>query len=262
LKYIHRRRHPELFESEKTPNSLVQAPKAKTVDFLGPIKILFAQESILIIIFLSLYYTVWQMIITCMSTLFSDTYHLTEIQIGLTFLGNGFGSIVGTLTTGKLLDLHYRRVKNSYSGPPEDFPLEQARFRLLYAFSALEIAAVIIFGWTLDKGVHISVPIICTFALGWAVISIYSVIATYMVDVWTKQSASGTAALNLSRCLMGSGGTAAILPVVRAVGVGWAFTICTGVLVLSLGLVVVQMRWGGKWRRKREKKVMESEGSA
>ncbi|PQE17372.1 MFS multidrug transporter protein [Rutstroemia sp. NJR-2017a BVV2] len=262
LKYIHRRRHPELFEPEKTQHSLVQAPKAKTVDFLGPIKILFAQESILIIIFLSLYYTAWQMIITCMSTLFSDTYHLTEIQIGLTFLGNGFGSIVGTLTTGKLLDLHYRRVKNAYSGPPEDFPLEQARFRLLYAFSLLEIAAVITFGWTLDKGVHISVPIICTFALGWAVISIYSVIATYMVDVWTKQSASGTAALNLSRCLIGSGGTAAILPIVRAVGVGWAFTICTGVLVLSLGLVVVQMRWGGKWRRKREKKAMESEGSA
>lgn len=166
----------------------------------------------------------------------------------------------GTLFTGKLLDHDYARVKSSYSGPAEDFPLEYARFRLLYVFSFLQIAAVITFGWTLDKGVHIAVPVICTFVQGWAFISIYSVVATYMVDVWTSQSASGTAALNLARCLMGAGGTAAVLPIVRAVGVGWAFTITTGVMVVALGLVVVQMKWGSKWRRKREDKLKRIAG--
>lgn len=209
-------------------------------------------EVTFIIVFLAIYYTVWQMLITVMSTLFKRTYGLSEIHIGLAFIANGVGCMTGTLTTGKILDIDYRRMKNTYTGSEEAFPLERARLRTVWLWSGLQCAAVLVFGWTLDERVHMSVPIICTFVVGWAATSIISVVSTFMVDVFPKQGASATAALNLARCLLGAGGTAAVLPIVDGIGVGWTFTLQVGIMLVSLSLVWMQMRYGSKRRLRRE----------
>ena len=140
------------------------------------------------------------MTIAAMSTFFARMYGLKEIEIGLTFILNGVGCIMGTLLTGKLLDVDYRRIKKRYSGSLEYFPLERARFRTIWVWAAL--------------------PIVCTFFLGWAATSIQGVITTYLVDVFSNRGASATDALNLSRCLLGADGTAAVLPLSNAIGGG------------------------------------------
>jgi MFS family permease len=224
--------------------------KKATLNLLGPFRILFGLEVILVIVFLSIYYTVWQMTIAAMSTFFARTYGLNEIKIGLTFIANGIGCIIGTLLTGKLLNVDYRRIKKHFTGNPEDFPLEHARLRTIWLWAGLQCASSLVFGWTLDRRVHISVPIICTFFLGWAATSIQGVITTYLVDVFSNRGASATAALNLARCLLGAGGTAAVLPLSNRIGVGWAFTLLTGIMVLSTSLVIAQMWYGQGWRRK------------
>ena len=252
LSYLQRRRHRNdiIPSSEASP----QINKRSPVNILGALQIIFGFEVTFIIIFLSISYTTWQMEITAMSTLFSRTYGLTEIQIGLTFLANGFGCIIGSLTTGKFLDFEYRRFKHRYENNAEEFPLEQARLRTVWLWGGIEAASLLVFGWTLRYHVHISVPIIATFFLGWAATSVISVVTTYMVDVFPKQSASATAALNLVRCLMAAGGTAAVLPIVGAIGSGWTFTITMGLILASFGLVVIQMRVGPKRRRMREQR--------
>jgi MFS family permease len=252
----HRHRNENVRSSEVSPRINKRSP----VNILGAIQIIFGFEVTFIIIFLSILYTTWQMQITAMSTLFSRTYGLTGIQIGLTFLANGFGCIIGSLTTGKFLDFEYRRFKRRYENNPEDFPLEQARLRTVWLWGGMEAASLLVFGWTLRFHVHISVPIIATFFLGWAATSVISVVTTYMVDVFPKQSASATAALNLVRCLMAAGGTAAVLPIISAIGSGWTFTITMALILVSFGLVVIQMRVGPKRRHKRaarEKQAVE-----
>ncbi|KAL2073082.1 hypothetical protein VTL71DRAFT_10406 [Oculimacula yallundae] len=263
LSYMQRRRHPlspeEIAELERCKSSASGSRTSKKlpVDILGPIKIICSIEVTFAILFISICYTVWQMTITIMSTLFARTYHLSELHIGLTFIGNGVGCIIGTLTTGKFLDFDYRRFKTSFRGLPEDFPLEKARLRTLYFWSALQMGSCLVFGWTLEKGVHIAVPIICTFVLGWSATSIISVVSTFMVDVFPKKGASATAAVNLLRCLMGAGGTAAVLPIVNGIGAGWTFTLLVGIMGAALGLVEVQMRKGLRWRKRRARKEAE-----
>ncbi|KUJ13443.1 MFS general substrate transporter [Mollisia scopiformis] len=257
LGYLQRRKlDPESLDRTVTSTSI---QKALPVDFLGPIKIIFTKEVSCAIFFLAIYYTVWQMVISILSTLFKSTYGLSELQIGLCFIGNGAGCIIGTLTTGKFLDFEYKRCQKSFDGSPEDFPLEKARLRTLWLWSFLQLASVLVFGWTLQYKIHISVPIICTFILGWAATSIISVVNTFLVDIFPKKSASATASLNLVRCLMGAGGTAAVLPIVNGIGIGWTFTLFTGVMLISLGLVVLQMGKGLKWRKKRQAKEMDGE---
>lgn len=255
LSYIQLRRNPpaKSLPLERTSTTTSFTNKLP-VDFLGPLKIIFSIEVTLAIIFLSVYYTIWQMVIAILSTLFKHTYGLSELHIGLCFLGNGVGCIIGTLTTGKFLDFDYNRFKTTFSGSAEDFPLEKARLRSIWLWGPLQIASILVFGWTLDYGIHISVPIICTFLIGWAATSIQSVVTTMLVDIYPKKSATATAALNLVRCLMGAGGTAAVLPIVNGIGVGWTFTMLAGVMLVGLGLMVVQISKGVSWRKRRKAK--------
>ncbi|KAL2813361.1 major facilitator superfamily domain-containing protein [Aspergillus granulosus] len=164
-----------------------------------------------IIIFLAIYYAVWQMSITAMSSLFEKHYNLSQIQTGLTFIANGVGSMIGTLVTGKILDADYHRLKtkhealhnieqypnNSNPGAAnnternEDFPLEKVRLRLVPVFSVLHCCSIFLFGWTIQypQKVYISVPIISTFITGLTDTSSGTGGTTYSVEVccWVEE---------------------------------------------------------------------------
>jgi MFS family permease len=247
------------------PNKADPASK-KRIDLTGPIRILARKQAVFLLIFLAIHYAVWQMSITAMSTLFSTTYGLSERQIGLTFIANGAGSMIGTLLTGKILDLDYRRVQaGSKSGSSaqqasnsienandtetdSSFPLERARLRLLPIFSLLQSASILVFGWTIRYHIHISVPIITTFFTGWTAIAAQSAIMTYFVDVFAERAAAASASLNLARCLCAAGGTSIVGPMINGVGVGWASTICAAVQCVSLLGAGAQWRYGARWR--------------
>jgi multidrug resistance protein len=237
--------------TERPPESDRCTSKKRRPDFVGPLRILFGLEITSAIMFLSIYYMMWQMTVTVMSTLFQRTYGLSEIHIGLTFIANGVGCILGTLLTGKFLDFDYRRMQSKYTGGPEEFSIERTRLRTIWLWSSLQCSSTLAFGWTLSRGVHISVPIICAFVIGWAATSIQGVIITLLVDVFPDRTASATAALNLARCLLGAGGTAVALPIVNAINVGWTFTLLTGIMLGSMVLIIVQMRCCPEKTRKR-----------
>ncbi|WWC60087.1 uncharacterized protein I303_102651 [Kwoniella dejecticola CBS 10117] len=235
--------------------------KKLKIDFVAPIRILFEKEVLFVLLFLSIHYAAWQMTLTIQSSLFSKIYGLGEIDLGLTFIANGVGCMVGTLTTGKyILDKDYKKYKRKYANSngeqsqEEDFPIEKIRMRTLWIWAPLQWISVIIFGWTIDKHQHISIPIIFSFFLAWSAMSIQSIITTFLVDIFPKQSASATAALNLARCLVGALATGVINPSIDRIGIGWSFTLWTGLMMASIALVGVQFKYGAGWRKKREQR--------
>lgn len=240
-------------------------PTTKRIDVTGPFLILVSRYAAPIIIFMAIYYAVWQMSITAMSSLFQDHYSLTEIQIGLTFIANGVGSIIGTLVMGKILDADYRRVKANYessadietANDPENFPLEKARLRLVPLFSCLQCLSIILFGWTIQypHRVPIAIPIISTFITGWTAVGMQSLIMTYLVDIFHDRSAAASASLNLARCLFAAGGTSFVMPMVDGVGVGVAFTICSAVQLVALIGPFIQWKFAGAWRKQERDKA-------
>ncbi|KAF2717767.1 MFS general substrate transporter [Polychaeton citri CBS 116435] len=261
------------WDSEATRSQLAER---KTIDITGPLRILFSKQAAPISIFLAIYYAVWQMSITAMSSLFEDRYGLSETQIGLTFIANGVGSMVGTLVTGKILDIDYKRVKTHHmaqggvetgSDPrqsvtdlEDDFPLEKARLRLVPFFSLIQCLSILLFGWTIHypHDVHIAIPIVSTFITGWTAVSTQSVVMTYLVDVFSDRSAAASASLNLARCLFAAGGTSFVMPMVNNVGVGLAFTICVIVQIVALLGVAIQWRFAKTWRKEADKKKRQA----
>ncbi|RFU78622.1 hypothetical protein TARUN_3592 [Trichoderma arundinaceum] len=250
--------------------STVAPDEKKRIDIFGPFRILISKHATPIIVFLSIYYAVWQMSITAMSTLFEQNYNLKETQIGLTFIANGVGSMVGTLITGKILDRDYKTVKVAYDAQmaqtdlengieltrsatkaEEDFPIEKARLRLVPVFSIIQCLSILLFGWTIQypHRVHIAVPIVSTFITGWTAVSAQSTIMTYLVDIFSDQSAAASASLNLARCLFAAGGTSIVMPMVNGIGVGLAFTICAIVQFVALLGPAIQWKLAAGWRK-------------
>jgi len=218
------------------PVSQDSLEKQKKMNFMGPLKVLTHLRTCMTVVFVGVHYMVWQMILTVLSTLAKETYHTSEGQIGLLFLANGIGSILGTLVIGKFLDYDYQRIVRVYGGDEERVPAEKARLWTIWIWSGIQCSAVLVFGWTVRSRTHISVPIIALFVLGWTAISIQTVVSTFLVDIHPDQSASATAALNLVRCLLGAGGTAFVNPLLEKINVGWASTFLVALMIsLSAG---------------------------
>ncbi|KAH0372391.1 MFS general substrate transporter, partial [Aureobasidium melanogenum] len=217
---------------------------AKCINVLGSIAILMDRLPLYNILFVGLFYMVWQMVVTVLSSVFQATYNMSDLQVGLVYLANGIGCMVGTLTTGKLLDVDYRRCKKQFAQSESSFPLEKVRLRMIYIYGPLQCIAVLVFSWVVDKHIHVSVPIVCLFFIGWAATSIQSIVSTLLVDLYPDRSASATAALNIVRCLLGAGGTAAVSPAVRAIGIGWTLTIFSALMALSVILMSIKHMCG------------------
>lgn len=250
--------------------------KKHNIEILGPLQILSSRHAAPIIIFLSIHYAVWQMSITAMSTLFNERYGLSETKVGLTFIANGAGSIIGTLVAGKILDIDYRRSKATYETQAnsrdvelghdepidQNFPLERARLRLIPMLSFLQCASIILFGWVVHYDVHIAVPIMSTFVQGWSIVSAQSIVMTYLVDIFPDRSAAASASLNLARCLFAAAGTSSVMPMIHGVGIGLTFTICAIVQCMSFLGFAIQWKFGGRWRKAAEAKRKAKQDTA
>ncbi|KAF4551154.1 putative quinidine resistance protein [Elsinoe fawcettii] len=212
----------------------------KAIDYSTPFRVLFRKEVAPHILFVAIHYGVWQMSITAMSSLFDTRYELSPTQIGLTFIANGLGSMIGSVVTGKLLDLNYRRLCVGNSDDPGD-RLKMARLQLVPLFSIVQSAAILIFGWTIRYSVHIALPITTTFVTGWTTISTQLIVLTYMVDIYPQQSAAASAGVNIARCLLAAGGTSVVMLMIAGVDTGWTFTICAAVQLVALVGIVAHL---------------------
>lgn len=218
---------------------------------------------ILILVPCGLHYATWLMLITSQSTLFTDKYHFTVVHVGLSYLGSGLGSILGSLVSGRILDAVYRRQVRKYEeawrqehgeSEPVDmtgFDIFKARLSTFPYPSALLLAATIIFGWTIEYHVHWSVPVVMMFFVSSAVIYFLNIAGCLLVDLYPRESSSATAALNLVRCVLAAAGIAAVDKMTTSLGPGGAFTLLSGINLASWALLFLVIRNGQKWDRKR-----------
>lgn len=152
-------------------------------DILGPVRVLREKDMICCVLYAGICFMIWQMQMVSTSTQFSEIYGLGEMQIGLTYISTGVGSLVGSIITGKILQHDYKKQlvwetdnkitnckdddSNTPTGAKKEVEfIERARILSLRYPAALYILTTIGFGWSIDRRAHISVPIILTFIFG------------------------------------------------------------------------------------------------
>ena len=132
----------------------------------------------------------------------------------------------------KLIDWNFRRHERLLSLPSTvrkaqdltDFPIEKARLELGLPLYLTAASFIIAYGWLLESHVGIAGPIVVLFATSFVLNASMQVLSTLMVDLWPGRSGAATAANNFFRCELGAVASAAIQPIINAMGRGWAYT--------------------------------------
>ena len=199
-------------------------------------------------------------------------------RIGLCFLANGCGCIAGSILAGKSLDYDYQREAQLWQfarqihpatpfpnkAIPTSFPLEKARLGKGYVYTTVTVWSLLLFGWSLtapgpsnDPKSHWIVPLMAQAAAGWSATSVFTSNNALLVDLYPGNSASASAILNLSRCLMAAGGVAAVEPFLLAYDPGWLSVLLVGIVTVGVVPYALHSYYGQVWRGRREKKKKE-----
>lgn len=132
-----------------------------------------------------------------------------------------------------------------------DFPIEKARLELGLPLYLAAASLILAYGWLLESHVRIAGPIVVLFATSFVLGASMQVLSTLMVDLWPGRSGAATAANNFFRCELGAIASAAIQPMINAMGRGWAFTTFALISAASTPLLAFVIKRGGA-RRKAE----------
>ena len=168
----------------------------------------------------------------------------------------GVGSLISVVTAGKLIDWNYRRWAQRLGRPVvrnrqddlSGFPIEAARLQVALPLLYLSGASIVLFGWLVDKSAHIAGPCVALFIFGYTLITVSNVMNILIVDTNPGKPATATAANNLVRCWLGAGATAAVVPLVNAIGIGWTCSLLAFIWIGFSPLLWLLMARGPRWR--------------
>lgn len=175
----------------------------------------------------------------------------------------GAGAAIASVTCGKLMDRNYRRVAKAAGitidrkrgDNMQDFPIEKARIQVAWPLLYVGLAALLGYGWVLEKKAHLAAPLILLFIVGVCVTGAFNILSVLLIDLHPLSPATATAANNLVRCFVGAAATAVIIQMINAMGRGWCFTFIAAMIFVTSPMLWVLMEMGPKWREARRVRV-------
>ncbi|KAF2118993.1 major facilitator superfamily domain-containing protein [Lophiotrema nucula] len=235
------------------------------------LKILFEPEASLVLISSGFLFAGFYGVMAGLPSQLQSSYGFDPLHVGLCFLASGVGGSVASLLTGKLMDWNFHRHARRMGLDASDtkkirsltsFPIEAARLELALPFVVAGSAMTLGFGWTLRYKTYLGGPEIFLFFVGFCCTGAFTTLSTLVVDLFIEQPATATAAMNLTRCFLGAGATAAVVPMMDAIGAGWSFTIIAVIYAALVPPLLAIIRWGpGMRARKDERLKREGEGT-
>lgn len=200
---------------------------------------------------------------TTLPGLLQDDYEFTPAATGFAFitfstysqgtLGHdivsltvnaGIGSAASLVVINGMLDKIYVRLRESNgTGQPE------YRLPLVIAGSILFPLSVLLYGWSAQLHLHVTVLLISVGLMGAFLMLSFVPLMAYVVDAFGIYSASSITALIVTRCLMGTFLPISAQPVIAKLGYGWGLSIFAAVSVVMVSIPISVFRYGQKWRQ-------------
>ncbi|KAL7794455.1 major facilitator superfamily domain-containing protein [Trichoderma ceciliae] len=248
--------------------------KFKPPNILGSLLMLLQKETGLLLGTSSLVFAGFYCIATAMPTLFKNSYGFDEIKVGLMYLPLALGSVLAAMIVGPGINWNYKRhclklgipLDRSRQQDLSNFPIERVRLEIGLPLLGVSGCCLIGWGWAMDQVVHVSVPCILSCLVGMGMIGFNNTSNTLLVDIHPGKAGTATAANNFTRCLVGAGASASIVPLMNAIGVGWSFTmfgLIYAACALPLTLIMVRgIKWRAEKKAKEERKQKKKEESA
>ncbi|KAJ4479024.1 major facilitator superfamily domain-containing protein [Lentinula aciculospora] len=248
--------------------STINKPK-KRLNPISALRILLEPEGGITLGFGAIFFAGYFMVMTTLSEQLAARFGFSSAIVGLCYLPLGFGSLCSRWTAGLLFDWNFRRHARLLGIPLdlsrqqtlETFPIERIRLEICIPMIYISCGTVLGYAWAMQTNASLAGIEVSLFFLGLFFSGAQQGLNTLIVDTHADTPATATAANNLFRCLMSSGGTAVAPFMIEKIGIG-----LMGVFISSVWLAFSPCLWavllyGKKWREnakiKQEKKDKE-----
>lgn len=245
---------------DQTPTTSHPKQKLRFPNPLSSIHILFDAENLLLLLYNGLTFCVFYDITVAIPSIYAANYGFNDLQIGLCYLPFGIGSCSAALSNGQLLDRNFRRwcgklgftIKRGRQQELRDFPIERARLEVGLPCCYVAALLIIVYGWVLEINGPLAPILVLLFFISFFMTASFNVTSTMLVDFYPLSPATATAANNLTRCLLGAGATAAIVPLINVIGKGWSYTLL-GLLLIGTSPMLWYVYFRGKDMREKRR---------
>jgi len=182
-------------------------------------------------------------------------FHLTEpLQASLFFLPPASGCITGAFFGGWWSDYVATAQHRKHGGRR----VPEHRLKSSVWLMAVPLPGfTMLYGWSVRHEVGgIPLVVVALFLQGFTQMLALPGLNTFVVEAMQDRGMSSVAVAGnyLARFMFAAAGTAACLPAINAIGVGWFSTISGLFIVVSAGLVLLLTTNGEKWRTERAKR--------
>lgn len=236
--------------------------KRQKVGFPNPLRslyIIFEKENALLLFYNAFLFAAFYDVGAAIPSQFAEIFHFNVLQIGLCYIPFGCGSVLAALSNGLFLDRNFARwckrlgvkIKKGRDQDLSDFPIEKVRLQIAIPAAYCTAILVCIFGWTLHIEGPLPALLVILFFTSFSMSVAFNVTTTLLVDFYPRSPATASAANNLVRCLLGAGFTAAVIPMIEAMGRGWTFTFLTLFLIATSPMLWLIYFRGMGWRQER-----------
>ncbi|KAJ0329020.1 hypothetical protein COL922a_012968 [Colletotrichum nupharicola] len=272
---------PEYVEQGSVKSSTRK--KVTFMTFVEPLRLLIQKDILINLVFGGIIYAIWSMVTSSTTGLFKESFGLNELQIGLCYLPNGLGTIVGSTIVGKLMNKDFAAAEAAYKSArnepskkklsskdvPADFPIERARLQRLPLAVVIFVITTAGYGFSMaypsitSLGGWIAVPLVLQFFIAATSNAVFALNQTLISDLCPGKGASATAINNLVRCSLGAVGVAFVEQMIALAGVRPTFLGLALITVSVTPLAVIHWNWGQQWRAERmmAKEVADEENA-
>ncbi|KAF3019259.1 hypothetical protein E8E14_005224 [Neopestalotiopsis sp. 37M] len=168
----------------------------------------------------------------------------TPLVSGLVYIAPGVGFFVGSVVGGRFSDRTVKRYMAKREGVR--LPKDRLNSGLSGLFIVLPIS-MLLYGWSLDRKFGgLALPIVAGFWVGVGLMGTFNALNTYTAEVSPAEKADVICTKYIVQYLFGAACTAAVVPLIDAIGVGWSFTLFVALDILGGVLVLFVARLGPK----------------
>lgn len=209
------------------------------VHFIRPFAMLITPIVLVIAIFASYVYGIFYLIITTMPEAFTMTRGWQGTVATLPNISLFLGVITGCFLNMAWAN-HYGKMIKLNNGQP----VPEQRFPLLMYVGWMMPVGIFIFGWTSSASIHWIVPCIGILLIGCGFITIFQGCLNYLVDAYTKYSASVIAANTFLRSVFAASFPLFSKQLFDNLGVHWGASL---IGFIALGMIPIPFlfyKWG------------------
>ncbi|OIW31598.1 MFS general substrate transporter [Coniochaeta ligniaria NRRL 30616] len=191
--------------------------------------------------------------ISIQSSFSKPPYGYSEVIVGLMYFPPALGYVCASIAGGRWVDMIMAREAKKAGRYDENGKLvflpEDRMKENMWLAATVYPAALIWFGWTIDKGVHWIVPGIANFFFGFGSMLVFGAVTTMLTEFMPKRSSSGVAVNNFIRNIFSCVGGVVTQPLIDVMGVGYLCTLIGLFSWVTGNLAILALKkWGPKWR--------------